>query len=135
MASRSRLMRLRLLSLGLETEKLVSQISGSRSPNLNTHHVSHSRKRRMGRRTESRQLFAEEAKNELNVLEAAEKAVDNIVNSSVLEESVEVSNDNIVAKNNLVQKEDCEKDLVIDITALLDNVEIIIYAGSTTNRL
>ena len=89
----------------------------------------------MGRRTESRQLFAEEAKNELNVLEAAEKAVDNIVNSSVLEESVEVSNDNIVAKNNLVQKEDCEKDLVIDITALLDNVEIIIYAGSTTNRL
>ena len=102
----------------------------SRSPTLNTHHVSPSRKRRMERRAESRKLFAEEAKNdltadELNVLEAAEKAVDDSLNSSVLEESLKVGNDNIVVQSNLVQKEDCENDSVIDTTAVLENLDAV----------
>ena len=84
----------------------------------------------MERRAESRKLFAEEAKNdltadELNVLEAAEKAVDDNLNSSVLEESLKVGNDNIVVQSNLVQKEDCENDSVIDTTAVLENLDAV----------
>ena len=79
------------------------------SPTANTRHVSPSKRRRMNRRAESRRLFAEEAKmdlsmEELNVLNAAEKAVDDCMNNIESEELLEVRND-----CNTTQNEPCCK--------------------------
>ena len=74
------------------------------SSTANTRHVSPSKRRRMNKRAESRRLFAEEAKcnlslEELNVLDAAEKAVNDSVNNIEVEELLEVSNDSNVNQN------------------------------------
>ena len=72
-------------------------VPGTPSPTLHSRHVSPSRRRRMERRAESRKLFAEEAKHDLsleerNVLDAAEKAVDNSVSNEVVELTVRDDN-------------------------------------------
>ena len=118
------------------------------SPPVNTRHVSPSKRRRMNRRAESRRLFAEKAKydlstEELSVLVAAEKAVDNHVNTNKVEESIEASNDSHVTQNeascqvNMVQAiKDCENDPEEDVEEIdIDELEkdrlvseILIYA-------
>ena len=80
------------------------------SPSLNINHVNPSRKRRMHRRAESRRIFAEEAKQdlsveELNVLDAAEKAVvdDNVTE---VQESLLVNEDIDMTQNETSNPDD-----------------------------
>ena len=78
----------------------------ARSPPTNASHVSPSRRRRTLRRAEARTLFAEEAKldlsvEELSVLNAAEKAVDDSVQNMESDEhdSLEVKDDSNDTQN------------------------------------
>ena len=98
------------LSVEIGAVKPPSKVSTpcATSPPTNASHVSPSRKRRTLRRAEARALFAEEAKldlsvEELSVLNAAEKAVDDSVQNMESDEhdSLEVKDDSNDTQNEI----------------------------------